>query len=95
MLHLILADIKAGRSVLVIDPKADLVNDILSRIPEKRTDDVVVIDPSDDCPVGFNPLAFKNYENPALIADAILGVLKEIWSDSWGVRIQDVLSAAY
>ena len=94
MLHLILADIKAGRSVLVIDPKADLVNDILSRIPEKRTDDVVVIDPSDDCPVGFNPLAFKNYENPALIADAILGVLKEIWSDSWGVRIQDVLSAA-
>lgn len=94
MLHLILADIKAGRSVLVIDPKADLVNDILSRIPEKRADDVIVIDPSDDCPAGFNPLGFKNYENPALIADAILGVLKEIWSDSWGVRIQDVLSAA-
>ncbi len=94
MLHLILADIKVGRSVLVIDPKADLVNDILSRIPEKRTNDVVIIDPSDACPVGFNPLAFKNYENPALIADAILGVLKEIWSDSWGVRIQDVLSAA-
>ncbi len=94
MLHLILADIKAGRSVLVIDPKADLVNDILSRIPEKRTDDVVVIDPSDACPAGFNPLGFKNYENPALIADAILGVLKEIWADSWGVRIQDVLSAA-
>jgi energy-coupling factor transporter ATP-binding protein EcfA2 len=94
MLHLILADIKAGRSVLVIDPKADLVNDILSRIPEKRAEDVIVIDPSDDCPVGFNPLGFRNYENPALIADAILGVLKEIWSDSWGVRIQDVLSAA-
>ena len=94
MLHLILADIRAGRSVLVIDPKADLVNDILSRIPKQRTDDVVVIDPSDPCPVGFNPLAFKNYETPSLIADAILGVLKEIWSDSWGVRIQDVLSAA-
>lgn len=94
MQHLILADIKAGRSVLVIDPKADLVTEILSRIPEKRVDDVIVIDPSDDCPVGFNPLGFKNYENPALIADAILGVLKEIWADSWGVRIQDVLSAA-
>ncbi len=94
MLHLILADIRAGRSVLVIDPKADLVNDILARIPEQRTDDVVVIDPSDPCPVGFNPLAFKNYEAPSLIADAIFGVLKEIWSDSWGVRIQDMLSAA-
>ncbi|MDE7415062.1 MAG: type IV secretion system DNA-binding domain-containing protein [Lachnospiraceae bacterium] len=94
MLHLILADIKAGRSVLVIDPKADLVNDILARIPENRIADVVVLDPSDSCPVGFNPLAFKGYGDPALIADAILGVLKEIWSDSWGVRIQDVLSAA-
>ncbi|MDE5823129.1 MAG: type IV secretion system DNA-binding domain-containing protein, partial [Lachnospiraceae bacterium] len=94
MQHLILADIKAGRSVLVIDPKADLVNDILARIPENRIADVVVLDPSDSCPVGFNPLAFKDYGDPALIADAILGVLKEIWSDSWGVRIQDVLSAA-
>ena len=57
-------------------------------------DDVVVIDPSDSCPVGFNPLAFPGYENPPLIADAILSVLKELWADNWGVRIQDVLSAA-
>ena len=33
MLHLILADINAGRSVLVLDPKADLINDLLMRIP--------------------------------------------------------------
>ena len=57
-------------------------------------DDVVVIDPSDSCPVGFNPLAFPGYENPPLIADAVLSVLKELWADNWGVRIQDVLSAA-
>lgn len=94
MQHLILSDIGAGRSVLVIDPKADLVNDILSRIPKEREDDVVVIDPSDPAPVGFNPLAFKNYENPPLLADAILSVLKELWADNWGVRIQDILSAA-
>ncbi|MEY8439258.1 type IV secretory system conjugative DNA transfer family protein [Anaerotruncus colihominis] len=94
MLHLILADIKAGRSVLVLDPKQDLVTDILARIPEERADDVVVIDPSSDAPVGFNPLAFPNYQNKALIADAVLSVLKELWSDSWGVRIQDCLSAA-
>ena len=94
MQHLILADIKAGRSVLVIDPKADLVNDILARIPEERAGDVVVIDPSDCIPVGFNPLALKNYHNKALIADAILSVLRELWADSWGVRIQDILSAS-
>ena len=92
MLNLILSDINAGRSVLVIDPKADLVTSILERIPVSRADDVVVIDPSDDNPVGFNPLALPG--NPTLIADAILAVIKEIFSDSWGVRSQDVLSAA-
>ena len=94
MQHLILADVKAGRSVLVLDPKADLVTDILARIPVHRTEDVVVIDPSDSCPVGFNPLGFRNYRNKALIADAVLGVLKEIFSDSWGIYTQDVLTAA-
>lgn len=94
MQHLILSDIKAGRSVLVIDPKADLVNDILARVPENRAADVVVIDPSDCIPVGFNPLALKNYHNKALIADAVLSVLKSLWIDSWGVRIQDILSAS-
>ena len=94
MLHLILSDIKAGRSVLLLDPKQDLVTSVLARIPEERADDVVVIDPSSDAPVGFNPLAFPNYQNKALIADAVLSVLKELWGDSWGVRIQDILSAA-
>lgn len=94
MLHLIMADIRAGRSVLVLDPKADLVNDILARIPDERTDDVVVIDPSDPQPCGFNPLGFKDYGKPALIADAVLSVLHELWVDSWGVRIADVLNAA-
>lgn len=94
MQHLILSDIKAGRSVLVLDPKNDLATDILARIPEERAEDVVVIDPSSPCPVGFNPLGFTSYRNKALIADAVLSVLREIWADSWGVRIQDILSAS-
>lgn len=94
MLHLILSDINAGRSVLVLDPKTDLVNDVLMRIPEERIDDVVIIDSSDSCPCGFNPLAFKDYGNPSLIADAVLSVLKEIFSDCWGIYTQDVLTAA-
>lgn len=93
MLSLIMANIKAGRSVLVIDPKADLINDILCRIPENRVDDVVVIDPCDPNPVGVNPFALK-HQSPELIADAILAVLKEIFADSWGIRTQDILSGA-
>ncbi len=94
MEHLILSDIKAGRPVLVLDPKNDLVTSILARIPEERAGDVVVIDPSSPCPVGFNPLGFTSYRNKALIADAVLSVLREIWADNWGVRIQDCLSAS-
>ena len=94
MQHLILADICANRSVLVLDPKADLVTDILSRIPEERAKDVVVIDPSAPNPCGFNPLAFGKCGNKALLADSILSVMKEIFSDSWGVRLAEILNAA-
>lgn len=94
MEHLILLDIKAGKSVILLDPKNDLATSILARIPEERAGDVVVIDPSSPCPVGFNPLGFTSYRNKALIADAVLSVLKELWVDSWGVRIQDILSAS-
>lgn len=90
--HLILSDIKVGRSVLVIDPKADLVTDILERIPDERKDDVVVLDPSDPSPVGFNPLAYN--QDPSLTADSILAVFQEIFSQNWGIRSADILSGA-
>jgi hypothetical protein len=93
LLNLITADMNAGRSVLVIDPKSDLVNEALRRVPKERTDDVVVLDPSDPCPAGFNPFCL-NTGNPELTADIILNVLKEIFADSWGIRTQDILTAA-
>lgn len=55
--HLALADIMAGRGVVVIDPKSDLVTDLLERIPAECMDDVVVLDPTDPSPAGLNPLA--------------------------------------
>lgn len=90
--NLILSDIDAGRSVLVIDPKADLVTDILERISDERKDDVVVLDPSDPSPVGFNPLAYN--QDPSLTADSILAVFQEIFSQNWGIRSADILSGA-
>lgn len=93
MLSLIMADIKTGRGVLVIDPKSDLTTEILARVPEERQRDVVVIDPADKCPVGLNPLVSKR-QNPSLVADGILAVLKELYADSWGPRTQDILTGA-
>ena len=92
MEHLALSDIRAGRSVLILDPKASLVTEILERIPEERKNDVVVIDPSDTSPVGFNPLALGG--DPNLTADSILAVFAELWSANWGIRSADILGGA-
>ena len=95
--HLALADIRAGRGVLLIDPKTDLVADILARIPEQRRDDVVVIDPTSSRPVGINPLARAQTAcgaSPELVADTVLATLKGVFAESWGVRVEQVLAAA-
>ena len=95
--HLALADIQAGRGVLLIDPKTDLVADILARIPASRTRDVVVIDPTSSRPVGINPLARTQTAcgaSPELVADTVLATFKGVFAESWGVRVEQVLSAA-
>lgn len=88
-------DCSKGRSLLLIDPKTDLVNDLLERLPEHRKNDVVVIDPSSPRPVGFNPFSLVDSGiSPELVADSILAVFKDIYKDSWGIHSQDVLSNA-
>jgi len=94
ILNQALADIRAGRSVLVIDPKSDLVNDILQRIPPERDGDVVVIDPSAPDSVGFNPFV-KDYGEPTQIAEAVLAVFQSVFKENWGIRSQDVFSHAF
>jgi len=93
--HLALADIRAGRGLVVIEPKGALVDDILARIPENRRDDVVVLDPADlIAPVGLNPLAGGHGRRPEVVVDALLAVFHQLWADAWGPRTQDILHAA-
>lgn len=55
--EMIKRDIAAGEGVCVIDPHGDLVDDILTCIPENRVEDVIVFDPSDVVrPLGLNML---------------------------------------
>ena len=42
----ILDDIQAGYGGVVIDPKADLVRDVLDRIPRRHADRIVILDPA-------------------------------------------------
>jgi len=92
--NLIVQDIAAGRGVVVIEPKGGLVSDVLARIPQKRVDDVVVLDPSEaEYPVGLNPLLSRG-RRPELVADHVLAVFHSLWKNNWGPRLQDILHAA-
>jgi hypothetical protein len=94
LLNLIVQDIAAGRGTVVIDPKGDLVDEVLARIPEQRIGDVVVLDPADaGCPVGLNPLADAR-RDPELVADQVLAVFHSLYERSWGPRTQDILHAS-
>lgn len=92
LLNLICQDMDAGRSVVVIDPRGDLVADVAARVPDDRVDDVVIIDPMDSAPVGINPLSTPGLPSH-LKAEHILTIFKSIYAESWGPRTQDILTA--
>jgi energy-coupling factor transporter ATP-binding protein EcfA2 len=94
MLHMIMSDIYRGSSLAIADPKGDLIDAIMERMPPHRMDDVRLIDPNSPAPLGINPLAYKNHQNPTLIADAIYNVFYELFKENFGIRTQSVLSAA-
>lgn len=93
LLNLIVQDMNAGRGVVVIEPKGDLIAEVLRRIPEHRLGDVVLLDPTDeDQPVGLNPLAGAG-RAPELVADQLLAVFHGLYAAHWGPRTQDILHA--
>jgi len=93
LLNLICGDLAAGRGVVVVDPKGDLVVDVLDRLPAGRVDDVVLLDPTDVArPVGFNVLAQAG--SPELAADQVVAIFRHLFAAFWGPRTDDVLRAA-
>uniref|UniRef100_UPI002607463E type IV secretory system conjugative DNA transfer family protein n=1 Tax=Pseudomonas sp. TaxID=306 RepID=UPI002607463E len=94
LLNLITQDMQAGRAVVVIEPKGDLIADVLERIPPERVGDVVLLDPTDTKrPVGLNPLALGG-RSPELVADQLLGLFHSLYSAHWGPRTHDIFGAS-
>jgi hypothetical protein len=97
LVNLIAADANAGRPLLVIDPKWQLIRDVIDRaIPESRTADVVILDPADAATgrvVGFNPLDIGD-RDPDVVVDGLIAVLKAVFHDGWGPRTEDIIHSA-
>jgi hypothetical protein len=90
--NLILQDVAAQRGAVVIDPKGDLVNDILDRLPAEVAGRVVVLDPDDDAaPTAMNVL---DAAEPHLAVDHLVGIFHRLFEAYWGPRTDDVLRVA-
>jgi hypothetical protein len=90
--NMILADAEAGRGIVLIDPKGDLVTDILSRLPRSAGDRVVLFDAdSRSRPPCLNPLDGGETD---LTVDNLVSVFRRVYSAFWGPRTDDVMRAA-
>lgn len=93
--NMILSDIAAGRGVVVLDGRGDLVQTVLERIPVHRERDIVVLDPADsERPVGFNPLHADDADQSEVVVENLVGLFKSLYSHTWGPRLDDILRAA-
>lgn len=89
---LIYQDIAEGRGLALIDPHGDLVERIAASIPNHRLNDLVYLNvPDADLSYGYNPLARVSANRRPLVASGLLDVLKKMWSDAWGVRMEHIL----
>ena len=91
--NMVSSDVITGKGIAVIDPHGDLADDIIDFIPSHRTNDVVILDPSDVAhPFAFNMLEYTEDSNLRnLMASGLLGVFKKMYAESWGPRLEHIL----
>lgn len=88
-------DIAAGNGCALIDPHGDFVERVAATIPAHRKADVVYLNVTDPTqPYGYNPIARVNPERRSLVASGLMEVLKKMWSEAWGVRMEHILRNA-
>ncbi|MEI8072885.1 MAG: type IV secretion system DNA-binding domain-containing protein [Candidatus Saccharibacteria bacterium] len=89
---LTLSDVFHNQGFAVVDPHGDYAQDILKFIPESRMKDVVYFNPADkDFPIAFNPMEVHDENRRNNVASEIVGVLKKMFADSWGPRLEHIL----
>jgi TraM recognition site of TraD and TraG/Type IV secretion-system coupling protein DNA-binding domain len=88
--RLALADLETGRGAVVIDPKGDLVEEILERIPARQKERVDLLDPLDHAPPGLNVLEGPDHD---LVVDQLVGIFRRVYERFWGPRTDDILRA--
>lgn len=87
-----LSDVFHNQGYCIIDPHGDLATDNLRFIPESRIKDVIYFNPADtQYPMAFNPLEVYDPSRKPNISSEVIGVLKRMFGDSWGPRLEHIL----
>ena len=87
-----LSDIFHNHGYAIIDPHGDFAVNNMRFIPGSRLDDVIYFNPADTAyPLGFNPLEVTNPEQKSNISSEVIGVLKRMFGESWGPRLEYIL----
>jgi len=87
-----LSDVFHNEGYAIIDPHGDFAVDNMRFIPAHRIKDVVYFNPADTSfPVGFNPMEVTDPNMKSNTSSEIIGVLKRMFGDSWGPRLEYIL----
>lgn len=87
-----LSDVFHGQGYAIIDPHGDFAINNMRFIPGSRLQDVVYFNPADtQYPLGFNPLEVTNPSQKTNISSEVIGVLKRMFGESWGPRLEYIL----
>ncbi len=89
---LILQDIVHNRGCAVFDVHGDLLKNILTHIPQKRIQDVVHLDISNQfMNYRYNPLRRVSEEKKSLVVGGLLDAFKKLWKGAWGIKLEHIL----
>ncbi len=93
--NMIYDDIKEGRGVAVIDPHGELIDKVLSFIPEERINDVVYFAPDDrEYPLAFNLLENVQPDMRNIVASGLMSIFTKLWAGVWSARMEYILRNA-
>ncbi|EKD87208.1 MAG: hypothetical protein ACD_37C00012G0008 [uncultured bacterium] len=103
LLSMIKQDIEHNKGICVVDPHGDLIDQILSIIPEERIKDTIYFNPDDiSYPIGINLLELSHglssedtIREKEFIAESIISVFHKIYTDKYsGPRMEYILRNA-
>jgi hypothetical protein len=103
--HVALQDAEKGHGLCIVNPKGDLIDEFLSKLPEDREDDVIYINPAREPVTPINVLdpytteemseAQKENQKEIIVSDLIdlFQRQSENWGDQFGRVLETLLRA--